>query len=329
MSSFAIGVDLGGTNLRIAAIDGEGKQLETITTGAEVKRGRDVVIGEMSRAILALADKHRHNGKLLGIGIGVPGLIDLETGMLRESPNLPGWHDYPVKSEIERRIHSPVILENDANVAALGEKWLGAGKETDSICMITLGTGVGGGIILNGKIWHGMRGMAGELGHVTVYPDGPPCKCGNSGCLEQYASATAIKRMAVEAIATGKAPDLARALSEIPEFSAKVVHQMASNGVAAAQKIFESVGRALGIALGNYVNIFNSPMYVIGGGVSSAWDAFSPVMYEELERRSFVYRVTKPQKNLPARNHTMINRAMLGSDAGLIGAAYLGLGVVE
>ena len=325
MSSFAIGVDLGGTNLRISAVDEHGRQLETITTGTEVARGRDVVIGEMCNAILALSGKFQSKGTLLGIGVGVPGLVDLDTGMLRQSPNLPGWHDYPVKAEIERRIHAPVVLENDANAAALGEKWLGAGKDVDSLCMITMGTGVGGGIILDGSIWHGMTGMAGELGHVTVNPEGPPCPCGNRGCLEQYASATAIKRMAIEGIATGKAPDLARAMSESPEFSAKVVHQMASNGDATAQKIFDSVGRALGIAVANYINIFNLPMYVIGGGASSGWDAFSPALHEEVEARSFVYKVTKPEAALPARGRTMINRAMLGSEAGLIGAAYLGI----
>src|SRR5262249_30782722 len=145
-------------------------------------------------------------GNLAGIGIGVPGIIDLGTGMLRESPNLPGWHNYPVHDEIERRLKTQGILENDANAAALGEKWLGDAKEVDSMCMLTLGTGVGGGIVLDGKIWHGMTGMAGELGHMNVELEGPPCGCGSRGCLEQLASATAVKRMAVEAVATGKAP---------------------------------------------------------------------------------------------------------------------------
>jgi len=336
MATFAIGVDLGGTNLRIAAVDTNGKVLEKITTGTEVAKGRGYVIDEMATAIRALTTKLRSTGKLAGIGIGVPGIIDMQTGMLHESPNLPGWHDYPVRDEIERRLGTTVVLENDANVAALGEKWLGAASTVDAMCMLTLGTGVGGGIVQQGRIWHGMTGMAGELGHITVDPQGVPCGCGNQGCIEQYASATAVKRMAVEAIATGAAPELARAMSEDPEFSAKVVYQMAVQGDEPAQEIFRRVGQALGIVLADLVNIFNLPMYVIGGGVSSAWEAFAPSMLEEMRKRSFVYRATAPADGargvhgtkihddvLPARRSTIVTRALLGSDAGLIGAARL------
>src|SRR6266853_5565417 len=209
MDKFAIGVDLGGTNLRIAAVDHNGRILEKITLGTEVARGRDHVIDEMCIAVRELSTKHRDAGKLAGIGIGVPGIIDMESGMLRESPNLPGWANYPVQQEIERRLGTSITLENDANAAAFGEHWLGAGQPVDSLCMLTLGTGVGGGIVLDNQIWHGMTGMAGEAGHINVEPDGHPCGCGSHGCIEQYASATAIKRMAMEAIATGKAPQLA------------------------------------------------------------------------------------------------------------------------
>src|SRR5262245_17240409 len=324
MSTFAIGVDLGGTSLRIAAVDSAGKLLEKVTTGTKVALGRDYVISEMCEAILATARKFAHVGQLDGIGIGVPGIIDLETGMLRESPNLPGWDDYPVREEIERRLKTQVVLENDANAAAFGEKWRGAAQTVDSMCMLTLGTGVGGGVVLDGKIWHGMKGMAGELGHINVELEGPPCGCGSRGCLEQLASATAVKRMAVEAVATGKAPDLARAMKEDPEFSAKVVYQMAVQGDLPAQQIFIRVGRALGVVLADLVNVFNVPMYVIGGGVASAWEAFAPTMMEELERRSFVYRATAPKPNQPSQaKKTVVTRALLGSDAGLYGAARL------
>ncbi len=185
MNTFAIGVDLGGTNLRIAAVDSAGKTLEKITTSTEVARGRDQVIDEMCGAIQKIVDKLSDTGVLAGIGIGVPGIIEMQTGMLRDSPNLPGWHNYPVRDEIERRLKTTVILENDANAAALGEKWLGAATGVDDMIMLTLGTGVGGGIVLEGKIWHGMTGMAGEPGHINVEPDGHPCKCGSRGCLEQ------------------------------------------------------------------------------------------------------------------------------------------------
>ncbi|MGH9569663.1 MAG: ROK family protein [Candidatus Angelobacter sp.] len=337
MSNFAIGVDLGGTNLRIAAVDSSGKVLEKITSGTEVRRGRDRVIHEMCTSIQAMAAKFRSRaGGLLGIGIGVPGIIEMQTGMLRESPNLPGWSDYPVHEEIESRLGTHVVLENDANAAALGEKWMGAASTVDDMCMITLGTGVGGGIVLQGKIWHGMTGMAGELGHITVDPSGPPCGCGSNGCLEQYASATAVKRMAVEAIANGHASELARVMSESAEFSSKVVYQMAVQGDAPAREIFVTVGRALGTAISDVINIFNLPMYVVGGGVASAWEAFAPSMMERVRKNSFVYKATAPGENvrgvqgtnvhddaLPTRRNTIITRALLGSDAGLIGAARL------
>lgn len=319
MTSFAIGVDLGGTNLRIAAVDEGGKLLEKITTDTGVARPRDEVIAEMCRAIQTLAKKRESDGKLAGVGVGVPGIIDLGSGTVRESPNLPGWHDYPVREEVERRLGTRVILENDANAAALGEKWLGAGREVDDLCMITLGTGVGGGIVLGGRIWHGMTGMAGELGHITVEPEGPPCGCGNRGCLEQSASAKAIERMAREAAASGNAPALARATAE-RDFSSETVCQLAESGDAAAREIFGRVGRALGIVLAGLVNTFNLPMYVIGGGVADAWEMFSPVMLEEVRKRSFVYAATSAGKHA-----TVITRARLGSDAGLYGAARLAL----
>jgi glucokinase len=327
MPSFAIGVDLGGTNLRIAAVDTEGNMLEKITTSTKVARGRDFVISEMSDAIRDLAAKFRSRGAMLGSGIGVPGIIDMDTGMLRQSPNLPGWHDYPVRDEIEKRLSAPVILENDANAAALGEKWLGAARDVNSMGMITLGTGVGGGLVLNGKIWHGMNGMAGEAGHITVNPDGPPCPCGSHGCLEQYASATAVRRMALEAIGSGNAPHLARAMQQDPEFSAKVVYQMAVQGDKPAQEIFRRVGEALGIALADLVNLLNLPMLVVGGGVASAWEAFSPALFEELMKRSFVYRATSPRAGGSAASgsskQTVVTQALLGTDAGLFGAAHL------
>jgi glucokinase len=336
MTTFAIGVDLGGTNLRIAAVDSNGKMLEKTTTSTEVSRGRDQVIEEMCAAIQQVVTKFRGAGDLAGIGIGVPGIIELQTGMLHESPNLPGWEDYPVRDEIERRLRTTVVLENDANAAALGEKWLGAAASVDDMCMLTLGTGVGGGLIFNGQVWHGMTGMAAEIGHVNVEPEGPPCKCGSRGCLEQLASATAVKRMAAEAVATGRAPELARAMNETPEFSSKVVHQMAMQGDEPAREIFRRVGDALGIVLADLINIFNLPMYVIGGGASSAWDAFAPTMFDRVRKNSYVYLATTPGENapgvqgsripddaLPARRTTIITSAMLGSDAGLIGAARL------
>ncbi|HZU23410.1 MAG TPA: ROK family protein, partial [Terriglobales bacterium] len=317
--------DLGGTNLRVAVADSQGTLLEKLTTGTQVSRGRDRVISEMCDDIRALAAKFgATGGEFAGIGVGVPGIIDMATGFLRESPNLPGWENYPVRDAIEQRLGTRVVLENDANAAAMGEKWLGAGRHADDMCMLTLGTGVGGGLILNGRVWHGMTGMAGELGHITVHPEGQKCGCGNRGCVEQYASATAVVRMARELSASGEAPELADALRENPEFSSKVVYQMALQGDEAAREIFRRVGRALGIVVAAMINIFNLPMFVVGGGVASAWDAFAPALFEEVRARSFVYAATAPSDaGKIERNRTIITRALLGSDAGLFGAARL------
>ena len=221
-----------------------------------------------------------------GIGVGVPGLIDSESGQLLESPNLPGWNNYDVKGEIERRLGTSVILENDANAAALGEQWLGAGRGFESMGMYTLGTGVGGGLVLNGKIWRGWNGMAGELGHCNVEPGGHPCKCGSHGCLEQYASATAVTRMACEALATGAITEL-HAHSADEELSARVVYECATHGDGVAKTIFERVGRALGLAVANMVNALNLPLYRDRGRSLGAWDAFSPSLFDELRQTLF------------------------------------------
>src|SRR6266511_2506499 len=237
MSDYGIGVDLGGTNLRVAAVDEGGTLLARTTLETDVSRGRDEVIDALCRAVQKIEKEVGHQvgderanqlakeaagmtlgtvpgvatppqaavgkpvaGQLRGIGVGVPGLIDTETGRLVESPNLPGWSDYDVQGEIEQRLATSVILENDANAAALGELWLGAGRGMEGLCMYTLGTGVGGGLILQGRIWRGWNGMAGELGHCNVEPAGHPCGCGSWGCLEQYASANAVRRMTAEEI---------------------------------------------------------------------------------------------------------------------------------
>jgi glucokinase len=338
MNKFSIGVDLGGTNLRIAAVDEQGALVEKVTLGTKVSRGRDHVIADMCDAIQRMSDKFRDSAPLLGIGIGVPGIIDMRTGIVCESPNLPDWVGYPARTIIEERLQTIVIFENDANVAALGEQWLGAAKDFSDMVMLTLGTGVGGGLVLGGAIWRGANGMAGEFGHTTVEADGQLCGCGNRGCLEQYASATAIVRMAQDAIAMNSGSALAHAANSDPEFSARSIYNLAIQGDEDARRIFRYVGRCLGIVLSAMVNSLNLPIYVIGGGVSSAWEAFAPTIFEELRRRSFVYAATAPfdattvkavkegASALTATGSgpkTIITRALLGSDAGLYGAARL------
>ena len=322
MPSFAIGVDLGGTNMRVAVVDGAGCLLETINEPTALAKGREHVVTEISSAVRRLASQSGAGRALLGVGVGVPGIIDLESGTVDAAANLPGWNHYPVLRELESRLGLPVLLENDANCAAMGEKWIGAGREVEDLCMLTLGTGVGGGFVVNGKPWHGVTGMAGELGHMTVIPDGAPCGCGSRGCLEQYASATAIKRIAVEAAARGQAPRLAEAIERLGStFGAENVWESAQDGDAAAKRIFETVGRTLGIALGNLINALNLPLYVVGGGVARAWNQFSPALMRELSNRSIVFRAGEPRKS--QHRSTMVTRSMLGENAGLLGAARL------
>ena len=332
MPDYSIGVDLGGTNLRIAAVSTEGQLLEKVTVATRIDRGADNVIDDMCNAIRTLSDRYRSGGSFLGAGIGVAGIIDLDAGIVRKSANLPGWENYHVREQIERRLGARIYLENDAKVAALGEQWLGAGQNEDNMAMLTLGTGIGGAIVLDGKIFHGMNGMAGEFGHVTIEPEGVPCGCGNRGCAERYASASGIVRMAREAIESGQAPELAKAASSEAEFSARLVYDLAIKGDAAAKHIFHRFGCALGILLADIVNVLNLPVYVVGGNVAAAWDAFAPRMFEELAQRSLIYAATAPGDPSGTSQNasvgikqwtTVVKRAMLGGDAGLFGGARL------
>ena len=332
MPDYSIGVDLGGTNLRIAAVSTDGQLLEKVTVATRIDRGADHVIDDMCNAIRTLSDRYRGGGEFLGAGIGVAGIIDLDAGIVRKSANLPGWENYHVREQIERRLGTRIYLENDAKVAALGEQWLGAGRDEDNMALLTLGTGIGGAIVLDGKIFHGMNGMAGEFGHVTIEPEGVPCGCGNRGCAERYASASGIVRMARELIESGQAPELAKAANSEAEFSARLVYDLAKQGDEAAQRIFQRFGCALGILLADIVNILNLPVYVVGGNVAAAWDAFAPRMFEELAQRSLIYAATASgdpsgtSKNASVgikQWTTVVKRAMLGGDAGLFGGARL------
>ncbi|HEY7335314.1 MAG TPA: ROK family protein [Bryobacteraceae bacterium] len=299
MESYSIGVDLGGTNLRAAAISQQGAMLESVAGRTPMLDGPDAVVADMVGSIEELL-RRLGRPKLAGIGVGVPGFIRLETGVIAGWGNAPAFNGYPIRDEIERRLGFKVVLENDANAAALGEKWIGAGKDVDDLVLLTLGTGIGGGIIVGGRILHGYMGMAGELGHLTISSNGNPCGCGNNGCLEKHASATAVAAM-------GRLVNLGVGLSS------RNVYQFAVEGSERARAVFRSMGEALGIALANLVNIFNFPLYLLSGGPLPAWDLFAPAMLKEVERRSFTYR-TAP---------TRIEPAKLGSEAGLYGAAYL------
>lgn len=299
MSAYSIGVDLGGTNLRVAAVDAQGQILDRVSEAAVFDAGPRRVVNEIVRVIEAVRTRIGTDG-LRGVGIGVPGFIDMDAGVVIGSSNLPGFEGFPVRDEIQQQLGKPIILENDANAAALGEMWRGAGKNVKDLILLTLGTGIGGGIVLNGKVLHGFLGMAGEFGHMTVFPDGNPCGCGNCGCLEKHASATAIAAM-------GRMMHFGR------DTTSAQVYELALQGNQRAKLVFESMGRALGIVIANLINVFNFPLYLLSGGPLPAWDFFAPSMFGEIDKRSFIF----------ARTGTRVERGLLGADAGLYGAAYL------
>ena len=298
MSEYSIGLDLGGTNLRAAAIDSEGHLLEKVSGSTNYSQGRQALVDDMIHSIARLRKSVGSSG-LSGIGVVVPGFIKLKEGVIANSNNITCLENFPLRDEMEQRLGARVILENDANAAALGEKWMGAGREVEDLVLLTLGTGIGGGIISRGQVLHGFLGMAGELGHITVVPNGNPCGCGNRGCVEKHASAQAISAMA--------------RLSGLGDITSEQVFHLAQAGNEKAHEVFVAMGQALGIALATLINTFNFPLYLLSGGVLAAWDEFAPPMLEEVTRRSFTFRTS----------NTRIAKATLGNEAGLFGAAYL------
>jgi glucokinase len=312
---FAIGVDLGGTNLRVAVVDAGGRLLEKTAHPMRDLGGRDGVIRQICQDARELTAKHTDAGPCAGVGVGIPGILYLESGVLRQSPNLPGWENFAVRDAIASQLNLPVQVDNDANLAALGEKWRGAGRDVASLCLLTLGTGLGGGLILDGKIWHGFLGMAGEVGHIPVVEHGEPCGCGSHGCLETEVSANAIVRKAQTLLAAGSSLALAKEIQGGMPLTAELVASVAATGDRTCRDLFDSFGRYLGLGLAGLVNVLNLPLYVIGGGVAGAWDLFSPAMFRELHARSYVF----------AEGSTRVVEAQLGADAGLYGSACLAL----
>lgn len=299
MAEYSIGLDLGGTNLRAAAVGRDGVMMGKVSGRTQFSEGREAILRDMVEAIAGLRTEFGEN-HLAGIGIGVPGFISMKEGVIKNCANIPALENFPIRDEIGHRLETTVILENDANAAALGEKWIGAGRDVDDLVMLTLGTGIGGGIISGGKVLRGFSGMAGELGHITAVPYGNPCGCGNRGCVEKHASATAITAMA-RMMGLGQNP------------TAKDVYDMAIAGNEKARLIFVSMGEAIGIVLAMLINAFNFPLYLIAGGVIASWDLFAPPMLAEAKRRSVTFRLTD----------TRVEKAQLGNEAGLYGAACL------
>ncbi len=301
-----LAADVGGTNTRMAVVNEDGDILTLLKKSTHCKEGKD----EMIRFIVSFAGETLEKSKLpkeaiCGMGIGFPGPLNSETGTVFNPPNLNGWDNVPLKSVLEKELKVPVEIENDANAAALGEWWKGAGSGTGSLFCITLGTGVGGGIILDGKVWHGASSIAGEIGHTTVVKDGIKCTCGNTGCLEAYACSGGILKRVNDALSKGRENDLQ------PLMNLKQVDQMAMQGNEIVLNVIKETGVILGIAIANIANLLNPEMVVLFGGVTNLGEHLVEPLKEEVKKRAFK----------KATESLRIELSQLGDNSGTLGAA--------
>ncbi|QDX95712.1 ROK family glucokinase [Brevibacillus laterosporus] len=308
-----IGVDIGGTTIKVALLDELGNIIAKTQIPTPVPEGEDAIIHQMAATIDQLMEEHGFSKEeTYGIGIGVPGPVDIETGFVYEAVNL-GLKDTALKAKTEALTGLPTYVENDANAAALGEMWCGAGRGTDNLIAVTLGTGIGGGIIIDGKIVHGVKGVGGEIGHVTVNPDGPLCNCGKKGCMERYGSATAIILGLEKAAMEGRSMYLAKQLAEKGSLTAKDAFDAAAEGDSAAQEVIDQAAFYTGFGLSHIANLLNPAKIVIGGGVSAAGDVLFKLIRKSFD--TYTWKI--------AAESCEILPATLGNDAGVIGAGWL------
>jgi len=309
MHDIVIGVDLGGTNIKAGAVSYDGRVLFRCRTTTEGHMGPAAVVDRIAQAIRdCLAGVEGGRERTAGVCVGSPGPLDLKNGVVLTAPNLPGWVNVPLRAMVEERVGLPCVVENDANAAALGEQWVGAGSGADSLVLLTLGTGIGGGIVLNGKIWHGFTGVAAEIGHMSINPDGPACNCGGRGCIEAYASATAMVRRMREAIAAGRHSSLA---SKGEKLTARDIYEACVAGDQAALENMHTTGFYLGVAIANILNVLNPEVVVLSGGVTAAGDLLLRPIQQTVREHALE----------AAREGVRICFSALGDDAGVIGAA--------
>ena len=302
MERATIGIDVGGTHTRFALIDAEGHILYRSKTASRIKEGLGVFCEILLNGISETKNKSASRNHFLdGVGIGVPGLVDRD-GAVHSSPNMPPLDGFNLSNFIQMQTALPCVCGNDANMIALGEHLFGAARELDSFIVITIGTGLGSGLVLEKRLWSGSKGFAAEFGHVTVEPKGIPCPCGNKGCLERYVSAGAIVRFAHDFMKDEKT-------GGIPT-TAEEAARLARQGIIGARTAFAHSGRYLGIALASLVNTLDLQAAIICGGVSASLDLMLPSIQEELSIRCF------PQT---ATNFTIIPGS-LGDNAGVLGA---------
>lgn len=316
LSTCVIGIDMGGTYIKGVALDPKGKILSEGRIETEVAQGHARVLKNVARLATDLHEMSAAES-LAGVGLGVPGAVDFKEGRIIQSPNFPGWDDFPIRSAIEKEVGVPVIIENDANAAAMGERWVGAAQNLDDFLLITLGTGVGGGLVLGGKLWYGETGKAGEVGHMKITPDGPRCGCGSTGCLEVYASSPALVRMAAEE--WNREYNNAAPAPPMRWKTSSDLADAAEQHDPVAEAVFAKMGGCLGIGIANVANLLDLNHFIISGGVSNAFRLFEQPLRQEVARRVFGMTPEEALKRIEIR------RALLGENAGMFGAGQLAL----
>jgi glucokinase len=309
MEKVFIAADLGGTNLRMAAVDCAGTIISRNRMSTPSGGKQEDIVAAILSVINELKRELDGKYEFAGFGAAMPAIVNSQAGIILRSPNLPALNDLDFGSRFSRELGIPVILENDANSAAVGERWKGAAQGVRNSIHVTLGTGVGGGIIIDGTLVRGIDGTAGEIGHIAVEPEGYPCGCGSRGCVEQYSSATAIIRIAKELMPKYPETELRSTLNLSP----LDVFEAGRRGDGLALEVFRVAGTYLGIALGGLVNVLNPEAIVIGGGVSAGWDLFIEPLHSEILRRAFQH----------PGERVKLMRSKLGDDAGILGAAFL------
>lgn len=319
---YAIGVDLGGTNIVSAIINNQGEILSYLKVRTLAERGREAtikrIIETIHKNIVQFQSTIAPNGNgisIIGIGIGAPGPLDIKRGIIDFAPNLPGWRDVPLRKILKDEFNMKIVLENDANAAAWGERCFGVGQGVDNLVCFTLGTGIGGGIIIDGKIYHGNNYGSAELGHMTVNKDGPRCNCGNYGCLEAYSSATGIKNRIKSKVKSGTKSQFLNLDNDksLESISLKSIFEAARKGDKLTENIVEEAISYLGIAIANITNILNPKMVVLVGGMTNEGDKLLLPLREEVKKRAF-YSNYKPLKIVIGK---------LDGNAGVLGAAAL------
>ena len=309
----AIGIDIGGTSIKGAAVDSNGTVYEKFSIPFVKGEAGEITIQKLAETVKEYIAAHNLENKVVGIGIGSPGTLDIKNGVVNYANNL-GWNNLPVAELMQKVLPYPVRLTNDANAAALGEAKFGAGKKYETVIMLTLGTGVGGGIIIDGKLYEGNEGKGGELGHIVVQIDGEPCSCGRKGCLEAYASATALIRETKKEMYKNKRSLLWKISPEIELVGGKAVFEGAAQGDKSAIKVLDNYIKYLGEGILNFCNIFRPNVVVLSGGIANAGKPLFEPLNQYLKDREYGYKATPEVKVVPAE---------LGYDSGKIGAAAL------